>query len=292
MPSLTHRSSFRASIAGLLIAAIFALSAPVAAASDSDREASAPSSAEASRARTVETATRSETNMPIVLSAAFDGATSIPVEPAPEPATRPRSVARLVASINEVAAPPLPLPSPSPVPAPAVSTAPMTVKEKFGSWFHSRFMSPGAYGSAVFNGMFKELQDNDDFKKDTVENYFADSMTRAARSYAFGTTASLYEKAILASLFRQDPRYHRSGKTGVGAKLIYAATRVFVTQGDRCGCDQFNASFLLGGAGAAVTANLWERRERTGPMHTLSRYYNHIAITAFFNIVKEFVGGQ
>ena len=79
-------------------------------------------------------------------------------------------------------------------------------------------------------------------------------MTRAARSYAFGTTASFFEKAFFASLFRQDPRYHRSGKTGAGAKIGYAVTRVFVTQGDRCGCQQFNASFLLGGAAAAGAA--------------------------------------
>src|SRR5262249_53578535 len=161
--------------------------------------------------------------------------------------------------------------------------------EKFGSWFHSRFLSFGSYGSAIFTGMFKELQDNDDFKKDTTENYFADSMTRAARSFTFGATSGFYEKAVLASLFKQDPRYHRSDKKGV-AKLTYAATRVFITQGDRCGCDQFNVSYLLGGAGAAVTANLWERRERTGPWHTVSRWYSHIAFTALTNIVKEFVG--
>jgi hypothetical protein len=117
-------------------------------------------------------------------------------------------------------------------------------------------------------------------------------MTRAARSYAFGTTSGFYEKAVLASLFRQDPRYHRSGKTGAGAKIGYALTRVFVTQGDRCACNQFNASFLLGGAAAAVTANLWERRERTGPYHTLTRYYTHVYVTALYNVVKEFVGGQ
>jgi hypothetical protein len=166
----------------------------------------------------------------------------------------------------------------------------MTAGEKFEYWFRSRF-SFGALGTAVVNGMWKELQDNDDFKKDTVENFFADSMTRAARSYAFATTAGFYEKAVLASLFRQDPRYHRSGKKGAGAKMGYAVSRVFVTQGDRGG-DQFNASFLLGGAAAAATANLWERSERTGRMHTIARWYNHIAITAMFNIVKEFVGGQ
>jgi hypothetical protein len=168
----------------------------------------------------------------------------------------------------------------------------MTAGEKFEYWFHSRFLSFGPFGSAVVNGMWKELQDNDDFKEDTVGNFFADSMTRAVRSYTFGTTAGFFEKAVFASLFRQDPRYHRSGKTSAGGKIGYAVTRVFVTQGDRCGCHQFNASFLLGGAAASGVANLWERRERTGPLHTLSRYYNHIAITALYNVVKEFVGGQ
>jgi hypothetical protein len=228
--------------------------------------------------------------MPRVLYAAFNAAMSTPAEPVPEPTSRPRSLAKLVASVN--AFPARPLPPPSPQQSTVASTAPMTAGEKFQAWFHSRFLSFGAYGSAVVNGLYKEALDNDDFKKDTVENYFADSMTRAARSYAFGTTAGFYEKAVLASLFRQDPRYHRSGKTGAGGKLVYAVTRVFVTQGDRCGCHQVNASFLLGGAAAAATANLWERRERTGPMHTVSRYYNHIAITALFNVVKEFVGGQ
>jgi hypothetical protein len=168
----------------------------------------------------------------------------------------------------------------------------MSTKEKFEGWFRSRFMSVGPWGSAAFNGLWKELQDNDDFKEDTVENYFADSMTRMVRSYTFGTTASFYEKAVLPSLFRQDPRYHRSNKTGAGAKAIYALTRVFITQGDRCACHQPNYSFLLGGAGAALTANLWERSERTGPWHTFSRYYTHIYITALGNVIREFVGGQ
>jgi hypothetical protein len=289
MSRLIHRSTARSFIAALLIACLFSLAAPKAAAaegrSDSDKSAGreALSSTGAASASP-------EAKTPRVLYVAFDAELSTPAEPAPEPASRPRSVAKLVASVNAATARPMPLPPPRQ--STVASTAPMSAGEKFEAWFRSRFLSTGAYTSAVFNGMWKELNDNDDFKKDTVQNYFADSMTRAARSYAFGTTAGFFEKAFFASLFRQDPRYHRSGKTGAGAKIGYAVTRVFVTQGDRCGCHQFNASFLLGGAAAAGAATLWERRERTGPMHTISRYYNHIAITALYNVVKEFVSGQ
>jgi hypothetical protein len=288
MLSLIH-SAARAFIAALLMGCLLSLAAPRAAAADrlseSDKSAGreVPPPTEAGSAN-------GEVKMPRVSYAAFDVPLTPPAESAPEPASRPRSVARLIASVNATAKPaPMPLPPPQ---STVASTAPMTAGEKFEYWFHSRFLSFGPFGTAVVNGMWKELQDNDDFKEDTVGNFFADSMTRAARSYTFGTTAGFFEKAVFASLFRQDPRYHRSGKTSAGGKIGYAVTRVFVTQGDRCACHQFNASFLLGGAAASGIANLWERRERTGPMHTLSRYYNHIAITALYNVVKEFVGGQ
>jgi hypothetical protein len=296
MLRLIPRCTARSFMAALLVASLLSLAAPTAAAADgpSDpekvtrRETSA--AAGAAEARKGEAAPTPETKQPNVLYVAFDGVGSLPVEPAPEPSTRPRRITGLGESVNATARP---LPPPPPQNASGViSTAPMTAGEKFQSWFRSRFLRPGAYATAIFNGMWKELNDNDDFKKDTVENFFADSMTRAARSYASGTTNAFFEKAVFASLFRQDPRYHRSGMKGAGAKIKYAVTRVFVTQGDRCECHQFNASFLLGGAVGAVTANLWERRERTGPMHTVSRFYNHVGVTAFFNIVREFVGGQ
>jgi len=286
----------------LLVASMFSLAVPKAAAadgpSDPDRGArrETPAAASAEEAGKAGAPAPAEAKIPNVLYVAFDAVGSIPVEPAPapEPTSRVRRVSELPEPVN---ATPSPLPVPPPQNGPGVnasgviSTAPMTVGEKFGAWF-SRFKKPGSYGSAIFNGMWKELNDNDDFKEDTVENFFADSMTRAARSFASATTNGFYEKALFASIFRQDPRYHRSGKTGAGAKLMYAVTRVFITQGDRCECHQFNASFLMGAAAGAGTATLWERSERTGPWHTFSRFYNHVGMTALFNVVKEFVGGQ
>ena len=295
MLTLNHRSNTRSLVVALVIAFLFSLAAQTAAAADGPfdkaggREAS--SSADNAGIPKVETAANTEAKPLGVSYAAYEGALAVPTEPSLEGASRPRSVARLVASVNAATARPLPLPQPSQS-STVISTAPMTPGEKFEAWFHSHFLSLGAYGNAIFNGMYREADDNDDFKEDTVSNFFADSMTRAARSFASSTTNAFYEKALLASLFRQDPRYHRSGLKGAGAKMKYAVTRVFVTQGDRCACHQVNASFLLGGAAGAVTANLWERSERTGPIHTVRRYYNHVLLTALFNVVREFVGGQ
>jgi hypothetical protein len=182
--------------------------------------------------------------------------------------------------------------APFPIPANVISTAPMTVGEKFHTWFKGHFLSIGAYVGPIPRGMWSELNDNDDFKEDTFANFMADSLTRAARSYANGTTNAFYEKAVLASILKQDPRYHRSTKTTPGAKLLYAVTRVLVTQGDNCACNQPNISFLLGGATGAVTTNLWERSERTGPVHTVKRWGNHILFTAIGHIFAEFLSGQ
>ena len=173
----------------------------------------------------------------------------------------------------------------------AASTAPMTSGEKFKLWA-KRFISPGSYASAAFSGLWSELQDNDDNKEDTVENYFADAATRAARSYANSTASGFFEKFAYASLFRQDPRYHRSDKRGMGGKIGYAVSRVFITQGDRCGCDQFNISFLAGGLTASAISNVWQREERRTVGKTLSRWGTHTMIRALSNIVSEFIGGQ
>jgi len=275
-------------IAVLFMASVLSLTCPRVAAADlpSETEKSIEPAAPSSNTSSANSGTPTYN----VIFAAFNTPLTVGTEPAPEPATRPRRASDLVPAETVNNAPPIPAPAPNPTPY-VVSTAPMTAGEKFGAWA-KRFRSFGPVASALFSGYVKELEDNDDNKKDTVENYFADGLTRSARAYAMGATSSFYEKALLASLFRQDPRYHRSGYTSAKQKFLYAATRVFVTQGDNCGCNQPNYSFLLGGAGASVTANLWERSERTGPIHMVRRYYTHIALTALANIVHEFVGGQ
>ena len=179
----------------------------------------------------------------------------------------------------------------APAPAPRASTAPMTAGEKFEKYARGTFLSPGAYGQSIFAGLFNELLDKDNKPGFDTGDFFGDAMTRAARSYAFRATSGFFEKFAFATILRQDPRYHRSDKTGAGAKLAHAVSRLFVTQGDRSG-DQVNASFLLGGAAASAIANLWEREDRRDFQHSASRFGVHLGLTALSNVFREFVGGQ
>ena len=173
-----------------------------------------------------------------------------------------------------------------------VSTAPMTAGEKFKYFFRKSFLSPEPYGLSVLAGVFGEAFDTDDKKhRSDAGEFMADSMTRAARAFAFRATANFFEKFAYATMFKQDPRYHRSNNTGFGARVGYAISRVFVTQGDRGG-SQFNASFIFGGLTAAGISNLWERDEHVNVGSTFSRWGAHVGFTALSNILREYIGGQ
>lgn len=302
-----YRCTAKISITLLLIISLISLTAPSAAAlnkpedknKESLHEERSPAANEAGASVAGADSVAASSRYPTIAYVLYKGAT----EPRPEmilPADQPQIEAILnraanvkpsISTIIKTGTVKRLSTIPLPTNAPAASTAPMSAGEKFHSWV-KRFWSPGAYGGAIARGMFNELFDNDDNKEDTVGNYFADSMTRAARSYAFGTTAGFFEKFAYATIFKQDPRYHRSDKRSAGAKIKYAVSRVFITQGDTCGCDQFNITFLAGGLTASGIANLWEREERRGWGPTMSRWGYHTAFKALGNMIREFIGGQ
>ncbi len=183
------------------------------------------------------------------------------------------------------------MPKVPPASAKPLNKIPMTSGEKFHYFFKSAFLSPGAYGQAIFSGVRGEAFDKDHDPDGVKGNFFADAGTRAARSFTFSATTKFFERFFWASIFRQDPRYHRSGKTGVGGKIGYAVTRVFITEGDRGG-NQFNISYLGGGASAAFMSRLYERDERHALNKVLNKWGTHIALTMVSNIFREFLSGQ
>ncbi|HEX5736816.1 MAG TPA: hypothetical protein VF131_28550 [Blastocatellia bacterium] len=218
---------------------------------------------------------------------------SIKVQPEPQTLSledQSKLIFTPVASVNLTKPLILP-PSTAPAPLPRISTAPMTVGEKFMFFARSSFMPPGPYIQSIFTGMWSELFDNNEGKKDTVEDYFADSMTRAARSFGNRAANGFFEKFLYPSILRQDPRYHRSGKTGAGARIGWAISRLFVTRGDRGG-SQPNISFLAGGLSGAYVSREWQREEKQDTRDTFRRWGNHVLITGLSNILREFLSGQ
>jgi hypothetical protein len=176
--------------------------------------------------------------------------------------------------------------------APAASTAPLSPGEKFHYFAKKSFLSISPYALSVFSGLIGEATDKDHGRHMSVGDFLADAGTHAARGFTFRATSNFFEKFAYATIFRQDPRYHRSDKRSLGGKVIYAVTRVFVTQGDRCGCDQVNISFLAGGLTASGIAQTWRREEDRTIAKVFTSWASHIGVRAFTNILSEFIGGQ
>ena len=273
MVGLFHRSTSKIAFTLLLLALALALTAQRAAALDGAQDKNKEAAESAKPAR------------PAIASAAFSGA----MKTAPEPEFK-GTLAQ--AGTLRRAAVAMPASIPLPPPAPAVSTAPMTPGEKFKLFAKKSFLSPTPYLLSTLGGLIGEATDNDHGRHMTAGDFLADAGTHAARSFTFRATANFYEKFAFATIFRQDPRYHRSDKKTVGGKAIYAVTRVFITQGDRCGCDQFNASFLMGGLAAAGTSHLWIREEDRTVSKVFTSWASHIGVRAFTNLLNEFIGGQ
>jgi hypothetical protein len=178
-------------------------------------------------------------------------------------------------------------------PSTVASTVPMTPGEKFGLFATDSFKPPKPYLLSILSGVWDEATDSKHKKPHrTAGDFAADSLTHAARSYAFRVTSNFFEKFAYASAFKQDPRYHRSPYTGFGSRVKYAVTRVLITQGDRNGKNEFNISFLAGGLTTAGISNLWEPTYHQNAAETMSRFGTHVALRALMNVLSEFIGGQ
>lgn len=105
---------------------------------------------------------------------------------------------------------------------------------------------------------------------------------------ADGTIENFMTGAVLASLFRQDPRYYQLGQGGFAHRTGYAVSRIFVTRSDS-GHNQFNASEILGSAVAAgiSTYSYHPKQDRT-LANTASVWGSEVGYDTITTVVKEF----
>jgi len=100
--------------------------------------------------------------------------------------------------------------------------------------------------------------------------------------------SSFFGDFLFPVWLHQDPRYFRLGpQAGVGARIWYAVSRVFVARTDSGGW-----TFASGATGgtvlAAVASNLYYPAGERNVPHTFSRMYWDLGGTAIFNLEAEF----
>jgi hypothetical protein len=156
--------------------------------------------------------------------------------------------------------------------------------------FKSAFLSPQAYALPLVSAIITEAGEDDLPHKET-EDRVADGLSRFAIKFGRRSTNNLLGGGVYASLFRQDPRYERAGDKSAGARVLHAASRVFVTRGDN-GKLQPNYSRFAGQLSSSALSNLWEQstpgHDRIGTDATFRRFGTSFVTGMVFNVLREF----
>jgi hypothetical protein len=181
-------------------------------------------------------------------------------------------------------------PSGSTQQASASSYTPLTSEEKMRRGFKNAFLSPQAYALPFLSAVITEWGEDDLPHKDT-DDRVADGLSRFAIKFGRRATNNLLG-GVYSSVFRQDPRYERAEGKGTGARIVHAATRVFVTRGDN-GRYQPNYTRFASQLSSSALSNLWEQstpgHDRIGTDATFRRFGNSFITGAIFNVFNEFL---
>ena len=125
------------------------------------------------------------------------------------------------------------------------SVQPLTSGQKFRVVARSSF-DYVAYPWYAFRASISQAEDNEPAYGQGAAGYGK----RLAVTFADCTVENFMVGAVLPSVFRQDPRFYRSGQGGFWHRTGYAVSRMVITRGDS-GREQFNFSEILGSALAA-----------------------------------------
>jgi hypothetical protein len=181
---------------------------------------------------------------------------------------------------------------PTPQPQNQNRPDPLTGEQKIRRAAKGAFLSPTPYAVAAFNAGITQLGEDYPPHKET-DDKLADWGSRTARVFATGTTYRVFGNGFYPALFKQDPRYERSGKKGFGRRLGHAVSRLFVTRDDDWNLEP-NYSRFAGAATSSALANVWERstpgHDRIGVGPTFKRFGRTFISGAIGNIVREFAG--
>jgi hypothetical protein len=109
---------------------------------------------------------------------------------------------------------------------------------------------------------------------------------RFGTTYADFAVENMTTEGVFPVLFHQDPRYFRRGQGSTRSRLMYAMSRLFITQGDSGG-SQFNYSEVIGAATSVAISNAYYPDGRTVG-NNVGRYTEQLAFDAASNVLKEF----
>jgi hypothetical protein len=156
---------------------------------------------------------------------------------------------------------------------------PLTAQEKA---VRTLKLQPGLAAGSVIGAGISQLTDNPHEWGQGMEGYGH----RFISSYGQGAIASGIGLG-LSLAFKTDPRYDRCECTSVKPRLGHALVRVVWTRKD-AGGEMLNVASLGNTFGGAAIANQWRPDRQNTAGYFVRSASTSIAITAGFNVVREF----
>jgi hypothetical protein len=159
---------------------------------------------------------------------------------------------------------------------------PLTAGQKFGFAARQAF-GPLAYPGVAFIAGINQATDAEPSWGQGAEGYGK----RYGAAFTDQAVGTMLSKAVLPSMFGEDPRYFRQASGTFGQRAGYALSRIFVTRRDN-GRNGPNFALLLGAAATAgISRAYYPDVDRTAG-NTLRVFGAQIGTAAAWNAFYEF----
>lgn len=159
---------------------------------------------------------------------------------------------------------------------------PITAKQKFQYFVHSTYSPRTFAGAAVDAIRYKIGGDNPHY-----EHGFLGIAQHYGVELATGESDVFFERFLVPTLLRQDPRYFRAPNLPFFKRVAYSVSRVMITHADD-GSETFNASRIVGGAVSQALSDVYVPGHSQGVRPVANRVAFDLARDAGFNLLHEF----
>lgn len=162
--------------------------------------------------------------------------------------------------------------------------APLNAKQKFElTW--KQFLDPAAFAITGLIAGAGQAQNRYPGFGQGGQGY----AKRYAASYANYLTGAVMERVVLATVFKQDPRYFYKGTGSNRSRIVYAISRSVICQGDNSRARFCYSSVISHFASSALTNYYYPAINRNSAGVTAENAAISIGAKAIANLVQEFI---
>jgi hypothetical protein len=159
---------------------------------------------------------------------------------------------------------------------------PLSPKEKFHV-FVAHTYSPRTFANAGIDA-FRDKIESDNREYETGPMGFGQHY---GIELATSETDVFFERFLVPTLLKQDPRYFRNPELPFFRRALYSVSRVVITRADNGG-ETFNGSKILGGAASQALSDLYVPGKRQGIGPIRDRLTFDLLRDAGMNLFHEF----